>query len=132
MVMRKNGECIGTDLVGHIAVLCYSIRPGENGVDLPPRHDVPCCGVHDQLKRNPFLNKFPGGKPSTLEPGPRFTGIDLAKFFRLPGCANYSQRCPIAPSSQGASITDRKDTRVLGEEISTVASHPVMASMSSL
>mmetsp|Transcript_8883 Transcript_8883/g.16334 ORF Transcript_8883/g.16334 Transcript_8883/m.16334 type:complete len:253 (-) Transcript_8883:558-1316(-) len=81
VLFRDDGQVVGSDLVGNVAVGRNAIRPEHTHVNKALSHEEAGRGVADQMLRNPRLLELPGGQPGALQPRTRFVDVDMDVFL---------------------------------------------------
>ena len=74
---RRQGDTIGADLVGHVAVRGNAVRADEDGLDSAQMHGIGGHIVCDQGERDAGAPQFPGGQSRTLQQWPGLIDVDM-------------------------------------------------------
>ena len=103
-MLCQQGNAIGADLVGRVAVGGNAVGPHHHRLHKPLAHEERAGIVAGDGNGDIVLVQFPGREARALEEGPRFIGNNLDAFALLHSAANNPKRRAIARSGQSASI----------------------------
>ncbi len=110
------GQRVGADLVGHVAVGGDPVGAGHDGLHAALAHDLSGHGVADQGHVHPPLLQFPHGQASALEEGPRFVDVDLQVLARLLGRKQDGQSRPGTGGGQAPGVAVRQYAAAVGQQ----------------
>ena len=79
-----DGEAVGADLVGGVAVRGDPVGSGDDAIDLPERHQMRRGRIRDHRVRDPERLELPGGQPRALEERPRLVDEHDREQIRAP------------------------------------------------
>src|SRR5580692_6572602 len=94
----QDGDLVGADLVGGVAVCGYAVGSGDNRADFAGLQKVADHVVRDESERDAAFVKLPGSEARALQIGARFGHEDVQLFALLEGDADDAQRSADAAS----------------------------------
>ena len=100
----QDGDRVGADLVGHVAVGGDAVCAHDHGLDAALAHEAGGHVVAEDGGGNAVGHQFPGGEARALQEWTGFVGKDVNPLTALDGSANDAQSCPVAAGSQGSGV----------------------------
>src|SRR5690348_18468455 len=68
----ENGDSVGTDFIGGVAIASNAVGSDDYRADGAGLHEMADHVVRDELERDAFFVKFPGGEARSLQIGTSF------------------------------------------------------------
>jgi len=123
MFFREDGDAIGPDLIGGVAVCRDAIGTDDDGLNATLRHEVGGHVVAENCSWDVVLHEFPGGEAGALEEGTGLIGEDVDLVTALDGGANDAESGAVAAGSECSGVAVGQDGTFTGEQGSAVRSH---------
>ncbi len=117
---RQDGQGVGPDLVGRVAVGGDPVGADDDQIDLSLLHEKSRHVVRDQRAGDLFLHHFPGGQSRPLEDGAGFIDIDMELFAFLPGGTDHAEGRPVTGRGERPGVAVGEDPGAVGDQIPTV------------
>ena len=108
MLFRQNGDSVGPDFVGDIAIRRDAVRAHYNRPDLAITHHGARHIVGDHRGGNAIFHQLPRGQARALQKGPRFIGVDVDFLALFDSGADHAKSCAVPGRRQRACIAVRK------------------------
>ena len=118
----QDGQPVGTDFVGHVAVGGNSVGAYDDAVDVLLPQDRRRHAVADHRNVNAALPEFPRREPRSLQKRAGFIGKDGDLFPGFDGCIYYGQRRTVICGSQGARVAMGEYGGIVIEQFGAVLS----------
>lgn len=118
-MVGEDGEHVGADFVGGIAVGGDAVGSGDDEVDFSGAHKG--CGgtIGDALEGDVVVEEFVGGEAQALLAGSGFAGVDVFDYALLMGGADDAEGGSVTGGGEGACVADSEDGGALGNESGT-------------
>ena len=109
VVLGGDGEVVGADLVGGVAVVGDSIGAHDDGVDFPFGHERRRRGVADEGAGHLLEGDLVRGEPGALVVGPCFVAVDVFQAVCLAKSADDAERGSEARGCEGSGVAVGED-----------------------
>ena len=119
----EDGNGVGPDLVGRIAVGRDAVGADDHCLDLALGHDGAGHVVRDQRDRNVVLHQLPCREARALQEGAGFVGEDLNALAALDGGADDTERGAVAGRGQGSGVAVREHAAGVGHQRCAIGPH---------
>src|SRR5271157_1360971 len=114
--LGQDGNLIGADFIGGVAIRGDAVRTSDNGADFAGFQEVADHVVRDQGEGNAAAVKFPGSEPRALQIGAGLRNQNVQFVTLLESDADDPQRGANSSGGQGARVALRHDLAFLGHE----------------
>ena len=121
--LGEDGEGVGANLVGGIAVSGNAVCAGDDAIDIAGLHHHAGGGVDNEGRWDAQLLELPGGETGSLKKGPGLGVEDAVAFAVFPAGANDADGGAESRSGEGAGVAVGEDCAVLGQQVFTKGSH---------
>src|SRR5579884_2505325 len=111
----ENGDLIGADFVGGVAVGGDAIRAGDDGADFAGFQEVSDHVVRDEREGNAAAVELPGGEARALKIGARFRNEDVQLLALLDGNLDDAESGADAAGGEGAGVALSHDPAFAGK-----------------
>ena len=112
----EDGDGVGADLVGGVAVGGDAVRADDDGLDAALAHEVGGHVVAEDGGGDVVLHELPGGEAGALEEGAGLVGEDVDLVAALDGGADDAEGGAVAAGGEGAGVAVGEDGAFLREE----------------
>ncbi len=126
MVPGSDGEVVGADLVGHIAVGGNAVGADHTQVHLFGAHVVARSAVGDNPEGNAELLELPGGETAALQPRPGLVDQHLYLFAVFVGDADHTQCGAVVDRGESAGVAVVDEGGFVGNNLKSVEPHPAV------
>ena len=123
VLLGEDGDAVGADLVGDVAVGGDAVGADDDGLDLALAHEAAGHVVADDRDGDAVLHQLPGGEARALEEGAGLVGVDVDLVAALDGGADDAERGAVAAGGEGAGVAVGEDGAFLREERCAVGAH---------
>ena len=114
----EDGDLVGADLVGGVAVSGDAVRAGDDRADFYGLQEVSNHIIGDKREGDAAFVQFPGGEARALEVGPSFGDEDVEFFALFKGNTDDAEGGADAASGERASVALGHDVAFAGHEFS--------------
>ena len=104
VLFGQDGDVVGADLVGKVAVGGDAVRAYDDGLDAAGTHQAGGHVVADDGGGDAVGHQFPRGKARALQKRPRLVGVDVNALALFDRGADDAERGAVAASGQRAGV----------------------------
>ncbi len=109
MLLCQNGNGIGSDFIGKIAVGGDAVGAQNDAINPPLLHQETGGVIANKSDLNSFLHQFPTSQSRPLQERTGFIGEDLNSLSGVAGGIYDGQRCAASSGSEGAGVAVGQD-----------------------
>ena len=117
----QQGDAVGADLVGRVAVGGDPVGADDDQLDLALLHHLGGHVVADQGDGDAPPLQLPGGQPGPLEQRPGLVGEDVERLALLVGGEDHGQGRAVVGRGQAAGVAVGQDPLPRREQLGAVA-----------
>src|SRR4029077_1150039 len=104
VVVGQDGDGVGADLVGGVAVGRDAVGADHDAVDEALGHQGAGAAVRHQVEGDAELLQLPGGEPRALQERPGLVHPDLPEVAVAPGGLDHAERRAVAGGGERAGV----------------------------
>ena len=119
----EDGDAVGADLVGDVAVGGDAVGADDDGLDAALAHEVGGHVVAEDGGGDVVLHELPGGEARALEEGAGLVGEDVDLVAALDGGADDAEGGAVAAGGECSGVAVGEDCAFFGKEGCAVGTH---------
>ena len=131
VLFGQNGDRVGADFVGHVAVGGDAVGADYDGSDFALLHHGSGHVVGDYGRGNAVFHQLPGGQARALQEGTRLVGVDVNLLALFDGGADHAERGAVAGGGQRSGVAVGEHAAVAGISVAPWRPMAWLAAMSS-
>jgi sugar lactone lactonase YvrE len=114
VLFGQDGDRVGADLIGHVAVGGNAVCSHDHGLDAALAHEAGGHVIAEDSGGDAVGHQLPGGEARALQEGAGFVGKDVNLLTALDGSTNDAQSCPVAAGGKGSGVAVGEHAAIVG------------------
>jgi hypothetical protein len=123
VLFGEDGDAVGADLVGDVAVGGDAVSSDDDGLDAAPTHERRGHVVAEDSGGDVVLHELPCGEAGALKEWAGLVGEDVDLVAALDGGADDAEGSAVAAGGEGAGVAVSEDGAFEWEERCAVSAH---------